>query len=125
MDLVCLDDIDDFASETDDELVQLEQDLYHRLLEDYGSNPDDEDRGVGLLSRLSSSDDPRKLGRLIEADFSKDERVDGVTALVDVTTNGNAGAVAKIAIEVTTSDALLKLGYSVLADGTVTGGRVA
>ncbi|MDB4946238.1 MAG: hypothetical protein JWP97_5772 [Labilithrix sp.] len=122
MDLVCLDDLDEFASETDDELEQLAQDLEHRLLEEYGSNPDDEDRGVGLLSRLSGSDDPTKIGRLIEADFVKDVRVLACIAKVVLGGAGNGGAVAQLAIEVTTDDALLRLGYSVGADGTLTGG---
>lgn len=123
MDLVCLDDLDEFASETDDELEQLAQDIEHRLLEEYGSNPDDEDRGVGLLSRLSGTDDPTKIARLIEADLLKDERVLTCAALVTLTTSGNSGAFASVSITVTTSDGLLKLGYSVSADG-LTGGVV-
>lgn len=124
MDLVCLDDLDEFASETDDELEQLAQDLEHRLLEEYGSNPDDEDRGVGLLSRLSSTDDERKIARLIEADFVKDDRVLSVVASVTVANNGNAGAVFSISIEVTTNNDLLKLGYDVGANGALSGGIV-
>lgn len=124
MELVCRDDLDEFASETDDELDQLAQDLEHRLIEEYGSNPDDEDRGVGLLSRLSGSDSPAMIGRLIEADFHKDPRVLTCVALVTVSGSGNAGALATLDITVTTGDGLLKLGYSVAADGALTGGRV-
>lgn len=125
MDLVWRDDLDEFASETDDELEQLAQDLEHRLFEAYGSNPDDEDRGAGLRSRLSSSDDPIKIGRLIEADFTKDERVLTCVATVDVRNAGNSGAAATIGIEVTTTDGLLTLGYSVKADGSFTGGIIS
>lgn len=125
MDLVCVDDLDEYASETDDELEQLAQDLQHRLEEEYGSNPDDEDRGVGLASQLSSAADPLMLAGLIEADFLKDERVLTCTAAVAITSAGNEGATARVDIEVTTSDASLKLGYDVGADGSITGGVVS
>lgn len=124
MELVCRDDLDEFASETDDELDQLAQDLEHRLLEEYGSNPDDEDRGVGLLSRLSGTDNPAMIGRLIEADFHKDPRVLTCIALVTLTGSGNAGVAAAVDITVTTDDGLLKLGYSVDTGGALAGGRV-
>lgn len=124
MDLVCLDDLDEFASETDDELEQLAQDLEHRLLEDYGSNPNDEDRGVGLMSRLSGHDDPIMIARLIEADFVKDERVFTCVATVALAGVGNDGVLATIDVEVTTSAGLLKLGYTAKADGTLSGGVV-
>lgn len=124
MDLVCLEDLDEFASETDDELEQFEQDVLHRLLEDYGSNPDDEDRGVGLMSRLSGSDDATLIARLIEADLIKDERVLTCVASVTMLGSGNEGVLATIDITVETTDTLLKLGYSVNADGTLTGGVI-
>jgi hypothetical protein len=122
VDLVCLDDLDEFASETDDELEQLAQDIEHRLLEDYGSNPDDEDRGVGLMSRLSGHDDATMIARLIEADLVKDERIFTCVATVSLEVDGNAGALATLDLEVTTADGLLKLGYTANADGTLSGG---
>ncbi len=124
VDLVCLDDLDEFASETNDELDLFAQDVYHRLLEDYGSNPDDEDRGVGLLSRLSGSDDPIMIGRLIEADILKDPRALTCVARVERRGVGNEGVTAHVDIEITTTDGLLHLGYDVSADGTVEGGIV-
>lgn len=124
MDLVCREDLDDFASETDDELELFAQDLEHRLFEDYGSNPDDEDRGVGLLSRLSGTDSPALIGRLIEADFSKDDRVLTCDARVTRSAGSAAGVVMKIDIDARTTVGLLQLGYSVKADGTFEGGIV-
>jgi hypothetical protein len=124
MELVCRDDLDEFASETYDELDQLAQDLEHRLFEEYGSNPDDEDRGVGLVARLSGSDSPAMIGRLIEADFHKDERVLSCVANVTLAGSGNTGVAATLDISVTTNDGLLKLGYTVEADGASSGGRV-
>lgn len=125
MDLVWRDDLDEFASETDDELEQLAQDLEHRLLEEYGSNPDDEDRGVGLMSRLSGSDEPTKIARLIEADFHKDERVLTCVANVALTGDKASGVLARLDLTVSTTDGLLKLGYAANADGTLTGGVVS
>jgi hypothetical protein len=124
MDLVCQDDLDEFGGETDDELEQLAQDLLHRLLEDYGSNPDDEERGVGLMSRLSGTDSPTMIARLIEADFLNDDRVLTCVATVALVGAGNTGAVATLSITITTTDGLLKLGYTAKADGTLTGGIV-
>lgn len=124
MELVCRDDLDEFASETDDELEQFAQDLEHRLFEDYESNPDDEDRGVGLLSRLSGTDSPLMIGRLIEADFLKDERGLTCTATVTREGQGNDGIVAKVEIVAETTNGLLTLGYSVNSDGSFTGGIV-
>lgn len=125
MDLVCLDDLDEFASETDDEIELLAQDVKHRLLEEYGSNPDDEDRGVGIMSRLSGTDDPIMIGRLIEADLVKDERILTCAAQIERTDAGNAGSFATVDITITTTDGLLTLGYSANADGTLSGGVVA
>ena len=50
----CFEDMDQFGSETVDELENLAQDLYHRLIEDPGSNLDDPSRGMGLLNVLSA-----------------------------------------------------------------------
>ncbi|XYH94942.1 hypothetical protein ACMHYB_45095 [Sorangium sp. So ce1128] len=47
------DDVDAFATETSDPFEEFKQDKYHRLTEEYGSNPDDTDRGVGLTDMLS------------------------------------------------------------------------
>lgn len=122
MDLVCLEDLDEVASETDDELELLAQDVEHRLLEEYGSNPDDEDRGVGLADRLSGTDTPAMIGRLIEADLVKDERI--LTCVADVRNTGlsNEGAVATVDLTIMTADGLLRLGYALSADGSLSGG---
>lgn len=125
MDLSCFDDLDESASETDDEMLLLEQDLYHRLLEDYGSNPDDADRGVGIMSLISGSFDAVTIGRKIEADFSKDDRVLSCEAVVTVSQTGNDGVIANIEITVGTSDGALKLGYVTTGDDNeLTGGVI-
>ena len=125
MDLVCVDDLDEYASETDDELEGLAQDLYHRLLEDFGSNPDDEARGVGLLSRLSGHDDPTMIARLIESDFLLDDRVISCVAIVKFAGESNSGAFATVDIVVATAAGGLRLAYAANLNGTLTGGVVA
>jgi len=82
MDLVCYEDVDLFAAETSDEWEILEQDLYHRLIEEPGSNPDDPDRGVGISNLLSGVVRPELFARLIEADFLKDDRVASCKATI-------------------------------------------
>lgn len=80
-DLVCVEDLDAFASETASDLENLEQDLLHILLEDPGSNPDDVERGVGLPSLLSAS--TRSLNNItgiVESQLRKDDRIDQVHA---------------------------------------------
>jgi hypothetical protein len=125
MDLVCVDDLDEYASETDDELEGLAQDLYHRLLEDFGSNPDDEARGVGLLSRLSGHDEPTMIARLIESDFLLDDRVISCVAIVKFAGESNSGAFATVDIVVATAAGGLRLAYAANLNGTLTGGVVA
>lgn len=73
------DDVDRFGAETEDELENLEQDLFHRLIEPRGSNIDDPDRGLGLEDMLSGPVDSR-LKKKIEVELLKDERVTAVTA---------------------------------------------
>lgn len=77
----CLEDMQAFDRELDDPWEELEQDLLHRLIEPPGSNIDDPERGLGLRSRLSGIDDPN-LGRDIELEWEKDDRVEAVRALV-------------------------------------------
>jgi len=81
MDLDCFDDMSPFADELDDPLAELEQDLWHRIIEEPGSNIDDPDRGFGLFARLSGEYDPAT-PQLLEAEVRKDERVAAARAFV-------------------------------------------
>lgn len=80
-DLRGYDDLDAFGEETVDELEDLEQDIYHRLIEPRGSNIDDPDRGLGIEDRLGGIVDP-SLAQDIEDELRKDERVSNVSARV-------------------------------------------
>lgn len=87
-DIRCSDDMDFFGEETDDALEDLSQDLYHRLIEDYGSNLDDPDRGLGLKDLLSGTLDPN-LTQRIEAELRKDGRVSEVLATITTQADGS------------------------------------
>jgi hypothetical protein len=81
-DLVCLDDADLFASETGSDLENLEQDVYHILIETPGSNPDDTSRGIGVEQLLGSAsqDTIPEITSLIDAQLKKDDRIDSCTS---------------------------------------------
>lgn len=77
----CYADVDRFGAETLDELEDLEQDLYHRLIEQRGSNLDDPDRGLGIEDMLSGTVESTWKTK-IEAELRKDERVTAVAATI-------------------------------------------
>lgn len=80
-DLVCLDDVDLFASETTSDLQSLQQDVYHILLETPGSNIDDTNRGIGVEQLLSSSlDDVLMITQIIDVQLAKDDRINSCTS---------------------------------------------
>jgi hypothetical protein len=100
MDLVAFDDLSTFGEETTSPIQELEQDLYHRLIETPGSNLDDPNRGLGIEDALSGPVS-RGLGPSIEAEFRKDKRVLNVRAVVtQVTSGSNAGQEFRIEIDV-------------------------
>lgn len=74
MDLLCWDDVDEFGTEIDDPLLELQQDVFHMLLESFGSNPDAPSRGVGVQRRLSG---PISINtsREIESRLKEDTRI--------------------------------------------------
>lgn len=78
-DLRCEEDFDLYGRELDDPIAELEQDLWHRLIERPGENIDDEDRGCGIQDLLSADFDAPAIKHRIIADFKKDLRVDSVT----------------------------------------------
>lgn len=80
-DLVCVEDMDPFAAETQTDLESLEQDVLHILDEDYGSNPDDPERGIGLGNLLSKPTTALSdIVRQVESQLRTDDRIDAVKA---------------------------------------------
>ncbi|MDB4992795.1 MAG: hypothetical protein JWM74_227 [Myxococcaceae bacterium] len=107
----CFEDMNEFGRELEDPLEELLQDLFHRLEERPGSNPDDVDRGVGVEDALSGPEDST-LAKRIEIDFKKDDRVDAVRASIsrdDDATSPQQGASYRIEIEVETNRQLINL----------------
>lgn len=83
LDLRCLDDLDEHASEITDPLESLIQDNYHRIITPPGQNIDDPDFGLGIQRMLSGSTaDLASMGPRIEAELRKDPRNAEVRALV-------------------------------------------
>jgi hypothetical protein len=126
-DLVCFDDITLMGDETDDELVQLEQDMYHVTIEDHGENADDPDRGFGLDQRLSRSAgvddaDIASMQHEIGAEWQKDPRVKHVAATITETAgSGNAGRTYSIRMEAETDAGHLSAVYTT-PTGAIAGG---
>lgn len=87
VDGLAYDDLDLFGRELDDPEAELEQDLWHRLIEPKGSNPDDINRGIGLIDRIGGPVDAN-LARVIESDFLTDDRVASVVADIEQTGPG-------------------------------------
>ncbi len=80
-DLVCVDDLDPFASETTSDLQSLIQDVYHVLIQAPGSNPDDIDRGIGVNQMLSGATNALAgTAHMIQVELAKDDRIDAVQA---------------------------------------------
>jgi hypothetical protein len=74
MDLLCFDDLNEFALEIEDPIEILIQDIVHMLLESYGSNVDSSYRSIGLDDYLSGQPDP-SMKTLIENKLLKDARI--------------------------------------------------
>jgi len=100
MDVICLEDLDAFGAEMDDPIAELEQDLYHGLLETRGSNLDDPNRGLGLEDALSGPLDPQLLAEAIEAHCTRDDRVDSVTVSMTQLSPGGGNAGDSYAIQI-------------------------
>jgi hypothetical protein len=113
-DLVCLDDLDLFANETATELEALEQDVYHVLIETPGSNPDDPNRGIGVLSMLSGSvNDLAGLTQTIDAQLQKDDRINAASSrLVQLPEGGYV-----LEVEIVADAGVLNLSYGYSGEG--------
>lgn len=85
MDLLCFDDVDEYAREIDDPLEELAQDVVHTLLEAYGSNPDAPERGIGLEEMLSGPVDPTLAHRIETMLRDNDDRIDSAKVSISET----------------------------------------
>lgn len=113
-DLVCLDDLDPFAGETTSDLQNLSQDVLHLLVELPGSNPDDPERGIGVMQYLSCSESEfRSLPGRIDAQLRADDRVQSSkTTLVPLAEGG-----FRVEILIGVGPELIPLAYGVGTEG--------
>lgn len=119
-DLVCVEDLDPFAAETMSDLENLVQDVFHILIEEPGSNPDDETRGVGIDNLLSgTAKDLIIAASSIDAQLERDDRIDSSTTTVTELNAGNdqAGAIYEITVELVVDGSVIPLSYSYGASG--------
>jgi hypothetical protein len=113
-DLVCVDDLDPLGRETQSDLETLEQDVLHILEEVLGSNLDDPNRGVGLLSILSGNTTIlTNMAATIDGQLTKDTRIDASSTAV-TNTGPNAFSVV---VTVSVAGSVIGLYYATTAAG--------
>lgn len=116
-DLVCYDDVDPLAAETQSDLESFAQDVYHLLLELPGTNPDDPNRGIGIELYLSGTfADFAKLPALIEQQIGDDPRATGCSCSITSNSNGTYG----INIQIACSTGVLPLNFEYSAASGLT-----
>jgi hypothetical protein len=81
-DLRAFDDLDEFGAECSSAVEELEQDIFHRLIERYGSNADVPDRGESVDEWLSSTIGKDEAVRRIENECLRDQRVAAATVKI-------------------------------------------
>lgn len=119
-DVVCFDDVDTMGEECTSELQVLEQDVYHVIDEDLGSNPDDEERGIGISNYLSGTEsDLQALPSIIDAQLKEDDRIDDSTTTVTLNDDGKYS----IDIAISVSGSVYNLPYA-YSNGVFTSGRL-
>lgn len=119
-DLVCIDDLDPRAKETDpNSLETLAQDLYHRVSTSRGQMPDDPDYGIDLiefLHRPTTTTELLAMAGVVSGECRKDDRVSDVETTVTFDSKTDS---LSVSIDVTPKDpdlAIFKL-IIVVIDG--------
>jgi hypothetical protein len=78
---LCYTDMDEYGTELDDPVAELEQDIVHLLIETWGTNPDALTRSVGLEDQLSGPSST-SLKSYIESKLLLDDRVQAVSCAI-------------------------------------------
>lgn len=115
VDALCLDDMDLFGGEIDDPLEELAQDLYHRIIEEPGSNLDDPARGFGLEGRLSGSGRPGTLSTSLQHGLEAEMRKDGRVHDARATVSNPAAGEYRVELEIVADEGAL--GITLVKDG--------
>ena len=89
-DLVCTDDLDANGAETTSDLQAFAQDIYHLMIEAFGSNLADPTGGLGLNSLLSgSAQDAKAVLATVDPMIRQDPRTDQSTTTATYDGAGN------------------------------------
>lgn len=116
-DLVCVDDLDPMGNETTSDFQTLQQDVYHLLLEEAGSNLDDLSRGIGVESLLNGSQvNIADIQHLIDTELTKDDRISTSSTKVTVADTG----IYYIDITITVGSSVIGFNYQFTATGGLT-----
>jgi hypothetical protein len=117
-DVVCMLDVDAFARETTSDLQSLTQDVFHRLLETPGSNPDDPTLGIGVEEMLSgTSPNLAQITRKVDEQLALDPRIDSISSTLTSTTDGNGPASYTLAIAIQVNGSVTSLTFLYTAAG--------
>lgn len=115
-DLVCINDVDPYAAETTSDLQSLSQDVLHLLLEDLGSNPDDPDRGIGIMRYLSADQNTfATLPATIDSQLGQDPRITGSHSTVAAQADGSY----LLSIQISVSTGIVPLNFSITGGGVI------
>lgn len=108
-DAVCTDDVDAFGNETTSDLQNLQQDVFHTLLETPGSNLDAPTRGIGVPLLLGADTSNLALiASTIDHQLQEDDRIDAS----DTTITQEADGSWTIAITLQVAGTVLPLNYA-------------
>jgi hypothetical protein len=109
-DAVCYEDLDPNGNETTSDAQALSQDIFHILLEVYGSNLDDLARGIGVEGWLSANSDKiEALPSIIDSQLRKDTRITSSKSKLIVL--GTSPPSYQINIELVASGSVIPLAF--------------
>ncbi len=112
--LRCLEDMSAFADECVDDLEEIEQDVYHVLVERTGTNLDDLERGLAVDDMLSDSTTVLDgLPTKTEAELGKDDRISAVACKLTTDADGNP----RLEVTIQPTDEVLGTRTLVVDDG--------
>lgn len=117
-DVVCMLDVDAFGRETTSDLQSLTQDVFHRLIEMPGSNPDDETLGIGVEEMLSGpAPELARITRTVDQQLANDPRIDAVSSTLTKDGVGNGDATYTLAIRMVVNGSVVGLTFTYTATG--------
>jgi hypothetical protein len=112
-DVVCYDDVDELGLECTSELQVLEQDVYHVLKQELGSNPDDPDRGIGIEGKLSGTEtDFLLLPSEIDSQLREDDRIDDSQTTIIKLSVAGGGVAYTVNVQIWVDGAVYTLPYA-------------